>query len=295
MNNDYLVRAIGASGRIKIAIANTTNTVETARASHNTFPVATAALGRSLTAGLLLGTNLKEEDLLTLRFLGDGPIGGIIVTVEPDYKVRGYVVNPQIDLPLNDHGKLDVAKAVGQGIVSVTKDYGLKEPYSGTAEIISGEIAVDIANYLQISEQINSAVSLGVLVNNDCTVKAAGGFMIQLLPDAKEAELEILEENIGKLEPISTLINWGLSPEDILARLMKGIDYEILETHPVQFCCNCSKERFERVLINLGELELGELADRQEDIELQCHFCSRKYYFSPEDIRNILKEIEQGR
>lgn len=290
---DYLVRGVAVDGSFRIFAARTTNTVEEARTRHNCWPVAAAALGRTMTAGLLLGANMKGDDILTIRILGDGPLGAIIVSANAKGEVRGYVQEPQVHLPSTSEGKLPVGAAVGQGHLHITRDLGLKEPFTGSVELISGEIAEDFAHYLTSSEQTPSAVSLGVLVETDNAVVAAGGLLLQLLPNADEAVLTKLEDNLAQLPHISSLILNGESPEDIINRVTEGIEVKILESKPVCFCCQCSRERLENLLVGIGRDEVSSMLEEQGRAEINCHFCGEQYFFESNDLQRILERIEE--
>ncbi|WP_373323060.1 Hsp33 family molecular chaperone HslO [Desulforamulus aquiferis] len=296
MVHDYLVRAVAKDGSFKIFSVLTTSTVEEARQRHNLWPVASAALGRTMTAALLLGTNLKGEDILTIRVLGDGPLGAILVSANSKGEVRGYVQEPQVHLPSTPKGKLAVGAAVGKGFLHITRDLGLKDPFTGSVELVSGEIAEDIAHYLITSEQTPSALSLGVLVETDNSVVAAGGLLLQLLPQAEQSVLDTIEKNLSKLPPISSLIKDGETPEDIINRVTEGIEVKILETKPVCFCCQCSRERLENLLIGIGKEEVSSMLEEQGGAEINCHFCSERYTFDKKDLENVLIKIEsQGK
>lgn len=290
---DYLVRAVASDGSFRIFAANTTHTVEEARVRHNCWPVAAAALGRTMTAALLLGANLKGDDILTIRVLGDGPLGAVIVSANSRGGVRGYVQEPQISLPSTPEGKLPVGVAVGKGQLHITKDLGLREPFTGSVELVSGEIAEDIAYYLTTSEQTPSAVSLGVLVETDNSVVAAGGLMLQLLPNAHEDVLGKLEHNLAQLPHISTLITNGETPEDIIYRVTQGTEIKILEKTPVSFKCQCSRGRLEELLIGIGKDEVTSMLEEQGQAEINCHFCAEKYHFDKKDLQSILNKIEE--
>ncbi|MEG6522663.1 Hsp33 family molecular chaperone HslO [Desulfotomaculum sp. 1211_IL3151] len=290
---DYLVRGVASDGSFRIFAARTTNTVEEARTRHNCWPVAAAALGRTMTAALLLGANMKGEDILSIRVLGDGPLGAILVTANAKGQIRGYVQEPQIHLPSTSERKLPVGAAVGKGYLHITRDLGLKEPFTGSVEIVSGEIAEDIAHYLTASEQTPSAVSLGVLVDTDNTVIAAGGLLLQLLPGASEDVLEALEKNLSQLPQLSSLINKGETPEDIIKRATQGIEVNILESMPVGFSCQCSRERLENLLIGIGKEEVSAMLEEQGQAEVNCHFCAEQYQFTKKDLEHILEKIEK--
>ena len=276
--SDYIVRGIAADGQIRAFAAVTTQTVETAREDHNTSPVATAALGRLLTAAGMMGAMMKgEKDVLTLQIKADGPLGGITVTADSQGNVKGYVGNPQVLLHANAKGKLDVAKAVGQGFLNVIKDMGLKEPYSGQTMLQTGEIAEDLTYYFATSEQVPSSVGLGVLMERDNTVRQAGGFIVQLMPFAQEETIAKLEANLSKITSVTALLDQGDGPEDLLRRLLGNLDLEITDHLPVRFHCSCSKERVEKALISIGSKELQEMIDEGKPVELNCHFCNTNY------------------
>lgn len=288
---DYIVRATAAGSQIRAFAATTRELVETARQAHNTSPVATAALGRLLTGGAMMGVMMKgEEDILTIQVRGDGPIGGITVTADAKGNVKGYVNNPNVWLPANSRGKLDVGKAVGHGSLSVIKDMGLKEPYVGQTELQTGEIAEDLTYYFAASEQVPSSVGLGVLMEKNNTVKQAGGFLIQLMPFTDEAVIETLEKRLAEIPPVTTMLDEGLTPEQILEKLFEGMDMEINETMPARFFCNCSKERVSRALISVGRGELADMIHEGKEIEVNCHFCGKNYTFSVEELKELLRK-----
>lgn len=292
---DYIVRATAAGSQIRAFAATTRDLVEHARAAHNTSPVATAALGRLLTAGSMMGVMMKgEKDLLTLQVKAGGPLEGITVTADSKGNVKGYVGNPNVILHANDKGKLDVAGAVGVGFMNVIKDMGLKEPYVGQTVLQTSEIAEDLTYYFATSEQVPSSVGLGVLMEKDNTVKQAGGFIIQLMPFTEEKVISQLEENLKNVTSVTTMLEEGHTPESLLETLLKGFDIEINETIPTQFYCNCDKDRVEKALISVGRKELQEMIDEGKEIELNCHFCNRNYIFSVEELRSILKRCKRG-
>ena len=291
--NDYIVRAVAADSQIRAFAAVTTETVETARKDHNTSPVATAALGRLLTGGAMMGVMMKgENDILTLQIKGDGPINGITVTADSKGRVKGYVGNPQVLIPANSKGKLDVSGAVGNGILNVIKDMGLKEPYSGQVALQTGEIAEDLTYYFAVSEQVPSAVGLGVLMNKDNTVRQAGGFIVQVMPFAEEATIAKLEQNVQKIQSVTTLLEQGHTPESLLEQVLEGFDIEINDTIPTEFYCNCDKNRVEKALISIGRKELNELIQEGKEVELNCHFCNTNYVFSVEELKEILRKCK---
>lgn len=286
---DYIIRATAADNQIRAFAATTRNLVEYARSIHNTSPVATAALGRLLTAGTMMGVMMKgEDDLLTLLIKGDGPIGGITVTATSRGTVKGYVYNPDVILPPSPKGKLDVGWAVGAGMLTVVKDLRLKEPYVGQIELVSGEIAEDLTYYFAVSEQVPSSVALGVLMNKDNTVRHAGGFIIQLMPQTDEAVISKLEERISGLEGITGLLDKGMTPEMILEHLLGDFNMEILEKYPTAFECNCSKERVENAVISVGKKEIQDMIDDNKPIEVNCHFCNKHYVFTVDELKKLL-------
>ena len=290
--NDYLVIGIDKKEHFRAYAAVTTQLVEEARQRHDTSATASAALGRTLTAGVLMSANLKGDDLLTIRILGDGPIGAVVVTTDVDANVRGYVQNPHADLP-SKNGKLDVGGIVGcQGQLSVTKNMGLRDPYTGSIDLVSGEIGEDVAFYYAKSEQIPSVVALGVLVETDLTVKAAGGFLIQALPGTGEDALIELEQRVSRLPHLTQLFNEGTRPEQILQRLL-GEDFLELQRKPVAFKCGCSKEKLEKILISLGENEIRDIINTQERAEVRCHFCGDKYIFETQELEHLLASAKK--
>ena len=292
---DYIVRATAADNQIRAFAAVTREMAEEARRVHGTSPVATAALGRLLTAGSMMGVMMKgEKDLLTLQVKAGGPLEGITVTADSKGNVKGYVGNPNVILHANDKGKLDVAGAVGVGFMNVIKDMGLREPYVGQTVLQTSEIAEDLTYYFATSEQVPSSVGLGVLMEKDNTVKQAGGFIIQLMPFTEEKVISQLEENLKDVTSVTTMLEEGHTPESLLNTLLKGFDIEINETIPTQFYCNCDKDRVEKALISVGRKELQEMIDEGKEIEMNCHFCNRNYTFSVEELKNILKRCKRG-
>lgn len=288
--SDYLVRATAADNGIRAFAATTRDLAEHARQIHNTSPVATAALGRLMTAGVMMGSMMKgDEDLITLQIKGDGPIQGIVVTADSHGGVKGYVYNPDVLLHANAKGKLDVAGAVGQGELRVIRDTGLKDPYVGTIQLVSGEIAEDITYYFAASEQIPSAVALGVLMDRSNFVKQAGGLIIQLMPFASDELVEKLENKIAQITSLTSMLDQGMTPEQILEFVLGDLGLEIMDKMPLEFSCNCSRERVEKAVISTGAAELQNMIDAGETIEVNCHFCGQKYEFSVEDLRSMLK------
>ena len=291
--NDYIIRAIAANDQIRAFAAVTTETVETARQDHNTSPVATAALGRLLTAGAMMGTMMKgDKDILTLQIKAGGPLEGITVTADSKGRVKGYVGNPDVCIPANSKGKLDVAGAVGVGFMNVIKDMGLKEPYVGQVALQTSEIAEDLTYYFATSEQVPSAVGLGVLMNKDNTVRQAGGFIVQLMPFAEEEVISRLEQNVQKINSVTNLLEEGHTPESLLEKVLEGFDIQINEKMDTRFHCNCSKERVAKALISIGRKELNEMIQEGKPIEMNCHFCNTNYNFTVEELKEILRRCK---
>ena len=277
---DYIVRATAAGAAIRAFAITSRDLVETARQDHNTSPIMTAALGRLLSGGAMMGTMLKgEKDLLTLQIQCSGPARGLTVTADANGHVKGFVNNPIVELPPNKDGHLNVGGALDLGILSVIKDMGLKEPYVGQCQLQTGEIAEDLTYYFATSEQIPSAVGLGVLMNKNNTVRQAGGFIIQLMPDASEETISALEKRLAKVSSVTAMLDSGKTPEDILQELLGEFGVEITEKTETRFACNCSKERMEKALISIGKKELEELIEDQGEAELTCQFCDNKYHF----------------
>lgn len=286
---DYIVRATAADGQVRAFATTTRNLVEEARKIHGTSPVATAALGRLLTGGAMMGSMMKgEKDLITLQIRGDGPIGGLVVTADSKARVKGYVHEPMVMLPASKEGKLDVGGAVGHGMLQVIRDVGLKEPYVGQVDLISGEIAEDLTCYFAISEQVPSAVALGVLMNKDNTVRQAGGFILQLMPFAEEKVIARLEQKLTEVTHISGLLDEGMTPEEILEYVLADFEPKILEKVSTEYYCNCSKERVEKAIASVGKKDLKEMIEEGKPIEVNCHFCDKKYEFTVEDLKKFL-------
>lgn len=291
--NDYIIRATAANDQIRAFAAVTTQMVEEAREHHNTSPVATAALGRLLSAGAMMGSMMKgEKDVLTLQIKAGGPLQGITVTADSQGNVKGYVGNPDVCIPANSKGKLDVAGAVGPGFLTVIKDMGLKEPYSGQVMLQTCEIAEDLTYYFATSEQVPSAVGLGVLMNKNNTVRQAGGFIVQLMPFAEEEVISRLEQNVQKINSVTNLLEEGHTPESLLEKVMEGFDVQINEKMDTRFHCNCSKERVEKALISIGRKELNEMIQEGKPIEMNCHFCNTNYTFTVEELKEILRKCK---
>lgn len=288
---DYMVRATAMDGEIRAFAVTSRDTVEAARQIHGTYPTATAALGRLLSAGLMMGADMKDDDdLITVKIDCQGPIKGLLATADRNGHVKGYVSNPAVDLPPNDKGKLDVGGALDLGVLSVIKDIGLKEPYIGQTILITGEIAEDITYYYATSEQIPSSVALGVLMNKDNTVRQAGGFIIQLMPGAGDETAEALEKKIGEIDGITSMLDKGMSPEDILTYILGDFGLRINERTDCSYRCDCSRERVLRALLSVGKKDLEEMIEENKDVEMECHFCGRKYTFTPEELKELVKE-----
>jgi len=288
-NKDYIVRASLANDSVRAFAISSTHLVAEARERHKTLPVVTAALGRLLSAGAIMGSMMKgDKDIVTITLKGDGPAGYITVTADSHGHVKGFPGNPNVDIPRKYAGKLDVGTAVGNGLLTVSYDLGLKEPYSGQVELQTGEVAEDLAYYFTVSEQLPSAVGLGVMVDTDSSVKHAGGFIVQLLPEAPEEVIELLEKKLANIEPVTTMMEKGMKPEDMLSYIFEGIDIEFTEKRDVEFYCDCSKEKVSRALAAMGDGELQGIIDDDEEIEVKCFFCNTAYKFSVEDIINIL-------
>ncbi|CBL41971.1 Disulfide bond chaperones of the HSP33 family [butyrate-producing bacterium SS3/4] len=288
--NDYMIRATAADGQIRAFAATTRDMVENAKNAHNTSPVATAALGRLMTAAAMMGADLKgEKDLLTLRIEGSGPLGGLLVTANGHGDVKGYAFNPDVMLPPNAQGKLDVGGSLDLGVLSVIKDIGLKEPYVGQTQLVTGEIAEDLTYYFATSEQVPSSVALGVLMNKDNTVRQAGGFIIQLLPGASDEIIDKLEAKLSGISSITALLNAGKTPEEILTDILGEFGLEILSKMPVQFRCDCDRSRVEKAIISIGKKEIQDMINEGREIEVNCQFCNKHYKFSVDELEDMLK------
>ena len=289
--NDYIVRATAGNGSIRAFAATTRDLVQHAREVHHTSPVASAALGRMLTAAAMMGSMLKgEKDILTLQVRGEGPLQGIVVTSDSKAQVKGYVFNPNVEIPDRLPGKLDVSGAIGAGYLSVIKDIGMREPYAGKIELVTGEIAEDLTYYFAQSEQTPSAIGLGVLVETDTSIRRAGGFIIQLLPDATDEMIVKLEKKLATIPYVSDLLDMGLTPEDILEMILGDLDLKIMDKVPATFYCNCTRERVEKALISIGKDELEKIIREDKKANLHCHFCSKEYDFNEEQLVALLEE-----
>lgn len=289
---DYLVKALAFDGEVRAYSVRTTNTVSEAQRRHDTWRTASAALGRSLTAGTMMGAMLKGEQKLTIKVEGNDSIGPILVDAHANGDVRGYVTNPHVDFEGTEQGKLRVYQAVGtEGFVTVIKDIGMREPFIGQSPIVSGELGEDFTYYFAVSEQTPSSVGVGVLVNGDDSILAAGGFILQIMPGAQDETISFIEDRLQKIPPVSTLIEQGLSPEELLYAVLGEDKVKVLETMDVQFNCTCSRERIESVLISLGKTELEQVREEEEETEVHCHFCNERYKFSKEDITNLIENL----
>lgn len=287
--SDRIIRATAADSMIRAFVADTRELVNTAYTKHHTSPVVTAALGRLLTSGAIMGiTQKSESDLLTIKIDGSGPIGHIMVTADYQGRVKGYSAENIVDIPLKPNGKLDVSGALGVGVLTVIKDMGLKEPYVGTTELVSGEIAEDLTYYYMVSEQVPSSIGLGVLVDTDYSVKYAGGFMIQLMPFATDEVIDKLEANLSKVTSVTNLLGEGKSLEDILGILLEGLDPEVVDEVEPSFYCSCSKERVSRALASLGKDELNSMIEDAQPINVHCDFCNSDYEFTPDELKELL-------
>ena len=287
---DYIVRAAAANTQIRAFAAVTTELVEEARQHHGTSPVATAALGRLLTGGVMMGSMMKNpDDMLTLQIKCSGPIGGLTVTADSQGNVKGYVHNPDVILPPKN-GKLDVGGALGQGVLTVIKDMGLKEPYSGQTILQTGEIAEDLTYYFATSEQVPSSVGLGVLMEKNNTVRCAGGFIVQVMPFIEDAVLNRLEQNIQNIQSVTSMLDNGHTPEEMLSQVLEGLEPEITDTLPARFSCNCSKERIEKAIVSIGKKDIQSMIDDGEDIEVKCHFCNTSYKYTVDELKELLKK-----
>ena len=292
--SDTLLRAIARNAGIQIAAASTTGLVERAREIHNTTPLATAALGRTLTATSIMGSQLKAEGgSITVQIKGNGPLGTIVCVGDENGYVRGYLQNPAADLPLRADGKLNVGGGVGRGYLMVIKDIGLKDPITGTVALVNGEIAEDLTRYFAESEQIPSACALGVLVDTDCSVKCAGGWLVQLMPGVKDADIDRLEANLAKLPPMTAMLDKGMTLEEIVSAVLDGFEVDFLQTDEIGYRCACSREKVERALIGMGRKELADMAAEQEKSEVTCQFCDKIYKFTRDELNELLTHAEK--
>lgn len=287
---DYIIRGMAADNQVRFFAASTKNLVETSRERHNTSPVATAALGRLLTGGAMMGSMCKNDtDVLTIQIKCSGPIGGLVVTADAKANVKGYAFHSDVMLPPNAKGKLDVGGALDLGVLTVIKDLGLKEPYSGQTQLVSGEIAEDLTYYFAESEQIPTSVALGVLMNRDNTVRQAGGFIVQMMPFAGEKVIGALEKRLKDFSSVTTHLDRGETPEDMIEKLFEGFDIRIEDKIPTRFYCNCSKERVSKAVISVGKEELTRMIEEGEPIEVNCHFCNSHYHFTVDELKEMLK------
>ncbi|KPN96180.1 Hsp33 family molecular chaperone HslO [Lysinibacillus sp. ZYM-1] len=290
---DYLVRGLGFNGQVRVFAARTTATVAEAQRRHDTWPVVSAALGRSMTAAVMMGAMLKGEEKITIKIEGNGPIGPMVIDSNAYGEVRGFVTNPHVHFDLNEHGKLDVRAGVGtEGALTIVKDIGLRDMFSGQTPIVSGEIAEDFTYYFATSEQVPSSVGLGVLVNPDNTILAAGGFILQLMPGCDEETINEIEQHLATIEPVSKMIEKGYTPEQILEAVLGNGHLKILDSMPVEFKCQCSKERFGAAILGLGIAEIKEMIKEDGSAEAQCHFCLERYHFSKEELEGFIDELQ---
>ncbi|MGM0899354.1 MAG: Hsp33 family molecular chaperone HslO [Bacillota bacterium] len=291
---DYLVRGLGFNGNVRAFAVNTTETVGEAQRRHQTWPAATAAIGRLMTGGVMFGAMLKGEDRVTLKIEAGGPVGHLLVDSDAKGNVRGYVANPQTHVD-SKGGKLDVKGVVGtDGMLSVVKDLGMRDYFTGQTPIVSGEIAEDLTYYFVVSEQVPSSVGLGVLVDTDNSVLAAGGFIIQLMPDTDDETITLIEKRLAHIEPVSSMIKRGLTPEGILEEVLGADNVQILGKMPVQFNCTCSKEKFAEGIMGLGKEEIRQMIDTDGQAEAECHFCHEKYHYNKEELEALLNELESN-
>jgi molecular chaperone Hsp33 len=291
--SDYLVKALAYDGQVRAYASRTTETVGEGQRRHYTWPTASAALGRSMTAGVMMGAMLKGDNKLTIKIEGGGPIGAILVDSNAKGEVRGYVTNPQTHFDLNEQGKLDVRRAVGtEGTLTVVKDIGMREHFTGQVPLISGELGDDFTYYFVTSEQVPSSVGVGVLVNPDNSILAAGGFILQLMPGTDEETITLIENRLKEIPPVSKLIQQGLTPEELLETILGKDNVKFLEKLPVSFTCTCSKERFANAIISLGEEEIQQMIDEDGQAEASCHFCNEKYHYTKEELEELKNEVK---
>jgi molecular chaperone Hsp33 len=293
---DYIVKALAFNGAIRVYAARTTATVSEAQRRHDTWATASAALGRSLTAAAMMGAMLKGEEKITVKIEGGGPIGHLIIDADAKGNVRGYVSNPHVHFDLNEHGKLDVARAVGnEGFLTVVKDIGMRDHFTGQVPIVSGELGEDFTYYFASSEQVPSSVGVGVLVNPDHSILAAGGFIIQVMPGASDEVISTIEKQLSTIEPVSKLIEKGLSPEELVQTVLGETEVKFLDTVPVTFQCKCSRDRIENGLLSLGAQELQHIIEDEGKAEAVCHFCNEKYTFNKEELEDIKGQSNKGK
>lgn len=292
MSEDYIIRGMAANRQLRVFAITSRNLVERAREIHQTSPVATAALGRLLTAGSMMGSMMKgENDILTLQIQCGGPIGGLTVTADHLARVKGYAKETNVILPPNAQGKLDVSGALGPGFLNVIRDIGMKEPYNGQTHLVSGEIAEDLTYYFATSEQIPSSVGLGVLMERDGHVKQAGGFIIQVMPFADDAVIDTLEASLSAVHSVTDMLDQGMSPEELLQQILRELDLEVSDRMPAEYYCNCSRERVSRAIASIGRKDLQEMIAEQEPIEVNCQFCGSHYIFETEDLKQMMRTL----
>ncbi len=291
---DYIVNAITSNGAIRVVAADTTELCNRAQEIHKMSPTAAAALGRTLTAAAIMGSMLKSsEDSLTLQLNGGGPIGKVVAVSDGNANVKGYVSNPLVDLPLNEKGKLDVGGAIGRdGMLGIVRDLGLKEPYIGQVPLVNGEVAEDLTQYYATSEQLPTAVALGVLVDVDYTIKAAGGFILQVLPGAYDEDIDNVEKTIASLSSVTEMLDNGKKPEDIVEHLLSGYEIEYFENVPTKYSCDCSRDRTDRALISIGKDELTKIITEDGKAQITCHFCDNVYDYTKEELEKLLEEAK---
>ncbi len=291
---DYIVNAITSNGAIRVVAADTTELCNRAQEIHKMSPTAAAALGRTLTAAAIMGSMLKSsEDSLTIQLNGGGPIGKVVAVGDGNANVKGYVGNPLVDLPLNEKGKLDVGGAIGrEGMLGIVRDLGLKEPYVGQVPLVNGEVAEDLTQYYATSEQLPTAVALGVLVDVDYTIKAAGGFILQVLPGAYDEDIDNVEKTIASLSSVTQLLDEGKTPKDIVEHLLSDYEIEYFDDVPTKYECDCSRERTDRALISLGKDELTKIINEDGKAQITCHFCDNVYDYTKEELENLLEEAK---
>lgn len=293
--NDYLIKALAFDSTIRAYAVTTTEAVGEMQRRHYSWPTATAAIGRTMSATVMMGAMMKGEEKLTVKVDGNGPLGAIVTDADAKGHIRGYALNPQTHFDLNEHGKLDVRRAVGtEGMLTVVKDLGLRDMFTGQTPIVSGEVAEDFTQYFVVSEQVPSAVALGVLVNPDNTVKASGGFILQVMPGASDETITELEQRISQMEPISKMIDRGLTPEEVLEEVLGKGNVRVVDQMEVNFDCNCSKERFGTAIKSLGEEEILTMMSEDGQAEAECHFCLEKYVYSKEELKDFVDEIRSG-